>query len=480
MIPMKPYRFPMKISRLLPVGLGLILGAIIGCAHPDQTGNMKKLPVVPAKWSAPGNYSHKEVSLDWLAQFDDPRLVKLVREALEHNYDLEMTAVSIRGARAEARLAGAPRWPSIEAGASAQHSESPVTLYDHVKIEDSQSYGVTMAISWELDLWGSLKDRSAAAVHEAEAAKADWQAAGLSLAGQMVKTWYQIIADALLFDLIDETLESYRIHARLIRNRFESGLAGALDLRLALANVAATEVLLHERRDQLSRSKRHLQMLLQRYPDGHIEAPQSLPLLESPVPAGLPPQLLERRPDIRAAWQRLVAADLNISVARKAFLPQIKLTGDAGTSSTALENTLDTDYRFWNLIANLTQPIFQGGRLQANLDLSGTSADRARLRYAKTVFTAFWEVEQALSADHYLNLRIQALRTAVDQAEGAETLAKEAYASGLADIITLLEAQRRSLDYKADLITVRRQYIQNRVDIHLALGGGFHLPGENQ
>jgi NodT family efflux transporter outer membrane factor (OMF) lipoprotein len=258
-----------------------------------------------------------------------------------------------------------------------------------------------------------------------------------------------------------------------VRRHFESGLSGALDVHLALSNVAVAEDLLQDRVNRLSRSKRTLQRLLQRYPDGELETAATLPVLGRAIPAGLPSQLLERRPDIHAAKQRLLAADRRICEAQKAFLPDIRLTGDTGTSSEKLKHVARADYLFWNLMANLTQPLFAGGRLKANLALAESAAQRAWLDYGNIVLTAFQEVESTLTAEHHLIQRLAAVEQAVDQAVAAETLALEAYTAGVADIIAVLESQRRVLDSKADLIRIRRQQLQNRVDIYLALGGGF-------
>jgi outer membrane protein TolC len=155
------------------------------------------------------------------------------------------------------------------------------------------------------------------------------------------------------------------------------------------------------------------------------------------------------------------------------------LTGDTGTSSRKLRHVVSADYLFWNLMANLTQPLFAGGRLKANLALAESAAQRAWLDYGDTVLTAFAEVESTLTAEHHLIRRLAAVEQATDQAVAAETLALEAYTAGVADIITVLESQRRLLDSKADLIEVRRRQLQNRVDIYLALGGGFdRIPEE--
>ena len=457
----------------------LLAIAICGCASsPDK---LQRMPVaIPDTWSAPGSVDATGPVVHWPRLFDDPALSRLIREALTRNHDLRLAATRIDSSHAEARLAGASRLPGLDLEVTGRKAETPVEAFEQVSTEGSQSVGVSLAMGWELDVWGRLGDRYEAAWHEIQAAEADWQAARLSLAGQVAKAWYQIIADRLLLRLVQDTLESYQISSGIVRRHFESGLSGALDVRLALSNVAVTEDLLQDRANRLSHSKRTLQRLLQRYPDAELETDVALPVLGHAVPAGLPSQLLDRRPDIRAAKQRLLAADRRICEAQKAFLPDIRLTGDTGTSSKKLKHIVSADYLFWNLLANLTQPLFAGGRLKASLALAQSVAQRAWLDYGNTVLTAFQEVELTLTAEHHLIRRLAAIEQAVDQAVAAQTLALEAYTAGVADIITVLESQRRVLDSKADLIQVRRQQLQNRVDIYLALGGGFDRIAEEK
>lgn len=451
----------------------LLVGILYGCTHPTAIERPSMTGTVPETWTAPLAVESTQPTVKNFLLFDDPGLMRLIQEALVRNYDLRLAAARIDSLRAEARLAGAQRMPAFNAGAAWRKGEAPVQVLDQVSTEGSKRMDLSLTMSWELDVWGRLKDRTAAALHEVQAVEADWQAARLSLAGQVAKIWYQVIADRLQLHLVQTTLESYKVSARIVRRHFESGISGALDLRLALSNVASAEDLLQVRKDQFSQSKRRLQRLLQRYPDGELETHDTLPPIGRCIPAGLPSQLLARRPDILAAKQRLLAADLRISEAQKDFLPDIRLTGDAGSTSKRLKHLVNTDYLFWNLITNLTQPLYAGGRLQANLALARNAAECAWLHYGNTVLTAFQEVEQTLTTEHHLIQRIAAVHRTINQAVGAETLALKGYAAGVTDIVTVLESQRRVLDSKVDLIEVQRRQLQNRVDIYLALGGGL-------
>ncbi len=477
------YSLKIRFHGPIPITCPSIFGAVLlvcllSCTHPNSSDLPRPALEMPSRWQAAAASKESNADLEWLSYFDDPQLYELVAEALSQNYDLGIAATYIADARIAARFSAASRRPSLDLGITAQRGETPIELFDQVRSVKQTNYQTALNLSWELDLWNRLKNQHDAANRELVAAKEDWQAVRLSLAGQVAKAWYQVMADHWQTDLVKRTLTSYQTHTHLVRQRFQRGISSALDLRLMRSNVAVARALLQTNIQQLNKTKRHLQQLLQRYPDGKIHIPIRLPTHRQAIPAGLPSQLLQRRPDIRAARQRLEAADLRISMARKAYLPQIRLTGELGRTSEALHRVLDPDYYFWNLIGNMTQPIFQSGRLKANLETAQTAMQRYWLTYARTVFTAFSEVEAFLTTAQFLNRRQMAVQETVNQALAAERLALKAYAGGVGEMVAVLEAQRRSLDARITLIDIHRQQHQNRVDLYLALGGGFRDPVE--
>jgi outer membrane protein TolC len=191
------------------------------------------------------------------------------------------------------------------------------------------------------------------------------------------------------------------------------------------------------------------------------------------VPAGLPAEILARRPDVRAAALRLEATDERLSSARKNRLPDIRLTASGGVSSIELRDLLDFDALVWSIAANLALPIFEGGRLDAERDLARAEVEEVLADYAQVVLVAFREVEVALTAERYLARQESALRVAARESEEADLLALERYRFGLVDIITWLEARRRAFNAKSTLIAVSNRRLQNRIALYLALGGDF-------
>jgi outer membrane protein TolC len=193
------------------------------------------------------------------------------------------------------------------------------------------------------------------------------------------------------------------------------------------------------------------------------------------VPGDLPATLLARRPDLVAAERRLAAADKRVAEAKRSLYPRLSLTASAGTASQELEDLVDGDFSVWSLIGNLAAPLFQGGRLRANVALSRSRTEEAVALFADAALRAFAEVENTLTAEEHLAHRESHLAESAEQAEAARVVAEEQYRSGLVNYITVLESQRRALLARSELIAVRRARMDARVDLHLALGGGFTL-----
>ena len=200
-----------------------------------------------------------------------------------------------------------------------------------------------------------------------------------------------------------------------------------------------------------------------------------LPVVDGPVPAGMPAQLIQRRPDLAAGERRIRAAQLRGKQARRSLLPRISLTASGGRSSESLRDLLDGDYSVWNLVANLSQPLLQVGRLRAQVDLTAAAEEAALAEYAAIALRAYAQVEGALEAELSLAEQEQAMRVAASEARAAEIVAQDRYARGLINYIALMESQQRTFSAQSQLLSVRRSRLEARVDLYVALGGGFSL-----
>ncbi len=261
-----------------------------------------------------------------------------------------------------------------------------------------------------------------------------------------------------------------------IRQRFELGQneAGSIgaDLRLAKSDVATARAGLEEQLQARAVAVRQLETLLGRYPSGE-EGGVELPEVPPSPPAGLPSELLQRRPDVLAAERRFAAQGKRITEAKRAVFPQISLTGSAGRSAEDISDLLKSEFGVWNIAGNLVQPILTGGQIRAQINLRTAEEAEALAALQDTVLQAFSEVEIALATDGYLARREAALREAAKLSREAYDQAQVDYRDAVGDILTVLTAQNQSLNAARQVLAVRRLRLDNRVNLHLALGGDF-------
>lgn len=440
---------------------------------------------VPQAWTADALSTTGAPDAAWWESFGDPQLGRLVNLALRRNQDLQAAAARLDRAVSQAKIAGADLKPAVGVGLATtlQRSNNASNPFAALLGDDFElmrykfeQYGVSFDASWEIDLWGRIRAGARAAVAEMQATEADLRGARLSIAGQTAKIWFSILEARQQAALAEESVRSFRLSAEQVRSRYETGIRPALDLRLALSNLAVAEALLQLRRNQLDVAVRQLEVLLGGYPDGTILKTfnaEELPDTPDPVPAGLPSELLARRPDLVAAERRLAAADQRYLVARRSLYPRLSLTGSSGRSSGSLSDLLDGDFRVWSLLAGLTQPVFQGGRLRAGVEGADAASREVLAYYVGSVLDAFAEVESALASEQFLAERETHLAEAAEQLVAARRLAEDRYQRGVGIYLVVLESQTRALAAESELLAVRRQRLDNRVNLHLALGGGF-------
>ena len=451
---------------------------LLSCSTPPPIKHPKLGIEPPAQWTAGSVGGAPAKTLRW-ASFADSTAADLVAEALSRNYDLKAAAARLQAAAAQARIAGAELLPQVGAGAEGSRRRQnfvgfPIPGFrEEVLVTTANNYGVSLNLSWEVDLWGRLRAGKAAAAADFRAAEADFRGAQLSLAAQTARTYLSAVEARRQVELAQSTVDNYRLSSERIRERYDRGLRSSLDLRLTLSNLAVAEALLHQRRRQLDAMRRQLELLLGRYPAATVELSRELPPVPPRIPVGLPAGLVARRPDLAAAERRLVASASRLAASRAALYPRIGLTASGGRSSDELSDLLEGDFSVWNLVGNLTLPLFQGGRLRAGVDLAKAGSEQALAVYASSVLKAFAEVESTLAAEGFLVRQEEALQEAARQARAASSLAQDRYDTGLTDLITVLESQRRAFEAESQLLAVRRQRLEARIDLHLALGGGF-------
>jgi multidrug efflux system outer membrane protein len=481
------------------LAIAVLVGAA-SCTIPEGGRAAHELGVEPPKgWNAGEDDLHRSdadgapdepsVPQAWWRDLGDPsldeRLDALVVRAVEHNRDLRAAANRIGAAVAQAKIAGAALYPQANAQFDPQRARQvfvgiPIPGSGGVASNLNNQFGLSLNVSWEVDLWGRIRAQRAAAGADLAVSAAEFAAARESLAAQTVRTFFAAVEARLQKQLAERTMTSFRRTADQVRDRFERGTRPALDLRLALGNVASAEALAEQRTEQLERTRRQLELLLGNYPIGQVlDADATLPETLPSTPTGLPSELLTRRPDLIAAERRLAAADNRLTEAWRALLPRLSLTASGGTRTAKIDDILDRDFRVWNIASNLLQPLFEGGRLRAEIARNEALVRAEVATFEQAVLTAFTEVESAMVAERRTIERVRALRELTEQQTAALRLAEERYQRGLTDFLTVADSQRAALDAESRWLEARRAMLDVRIDLHLALGGAFTVPTED-
>ena len=474
------------MMRLL-FSLATSVTVLAGCAaYPPsmQLGKLDAANEAPSRWSAT-RHARAGIDTQWVRRFRDKRLENLVEEAEQRNPDMRIAESRVREAAQTAKSAGAAMKPWATLNLTGNRRKTNFVGFpfgdegdEAILSNRSNAFGASLDVNWEIDLWGRIRAGQSAMLAASQAAAQDFRGLRASLAAQVAKSWFALIEANEQVDLATESLAVMRSTESSIRNRFESGAAptsvGA-ELRLAQSDVAAAEARLEQLGEVRMKTVRQLETLLGRYPDGKLTAARSLPDTPSPPPAGLPSEMLLRRPDVLAAERRFAARLMRVKEAKLALFPRLNLTSSAGTSTDALRDILTSDFGVWSIGAGVAQSILTGGRLWSEMKIRDEQSNQAIHDLHKKVLNAFNEVETALAAEAYLARREAALKRTVDLARQADSRAREDYADGVGDLLTVLATQNRLLSTRAELITLRRLRLDNRVNIHLALGGDYVL-----
>jgi NodT family efflux transporter outer membrane factor (OMF) lipoprotein len=405
----------------------------------------------------------------WWEGFASAELNGLVAAALQDNLGLAAAWARLAQVEANRRQSDAGRWPSLDgeagAGGRRRHTDSTGTT-------DTEDYSLGLVSSYEVDLWGRVRAaRSAASLNE-EASREDIDTVAMTLAANVVERWAEIIASRRQLQLLQEQLEVNRTFLDLVELRFEKGIVSALDVyqqRQAVAAVEA-EIPLIEASEQLQQHE--LALLLGKPAGTPIDIRQAdLPLLAELPALGLPADLLAARPDVQAAGHRLQAADWQVAEARANRLPALRLT--AGASYGAAELDLLFDNWLLNLAANLTAPLFDGGRRAAAVDRQEAVASANLARYRETVLTAVKEVEDALVREAKQREHLAGLQRQIDVAGKALSQAVERYRKGLNDYLPVLTQLGSTQRLARNLISQQTALIRYRIALHRALGGDW-------
>ena len=436
----------------------------------------------PRTWAA-SREARAGIDRKWVSRIGGSELRGLVDEAIANNPDLQAAAARVERAGAEAKIAGAGRLPSLGLGGNGQRAKQNFIGFPFVgggsgvPSNISQQFGVALDAAWEVDVWGRLKAGQEAAIADAEARKYDFEAARVSLAGQVTKAWLALGEANEQVALAQQAVESSKVLAGAVRQRFERAIlddgGSPAQVRLTESELATRSGALAERKQERERVIRQLEILLGKYPSGSLASGARLPKFPGATPSGLPSGLLQRRPDVLAAERNYAAAGRRLKQSDLARFPSLNLTGSAGTTTEALRDVLDSDFGVWSIGGSLTQPIFGGGEIRGGIESASASEREQAANLQQTVLNAFGEVEQALVAETFLSQREAAGKRAADLSDDAADRAGAEFAAGTGDVLTLIDATQAQIDSASQYVAIRRLRLENRVDLYLALGGDF-------
>ncbi len=407
------------------------------------------------------------------AVFRDPALDDLVAIALTENADLQAAVARVDQALAVAGATRADFFPQLALDGTARRES---TLQSGHRAGDyARLPGVA---AWELDLWGRIRHSTTAARAEAGSAAALHDAARVSLAAEVAQTYYTLRALQLEADIVARNVTTRRDARRIIADRAEIGSSSPLDLARADTELALAEADLAAVAQQESRLQHALDVLLGREASrAHAAAVGLAPLPAAPtVPAALPADLLQRRPDIAAAENTLAAASARIGVARAAFFPTISLTGSAGWESDEFNGFFDSSNAVWSFGPRLYLPLFQGGRNRANLNRAEAAFAEQSARYRATVLRAFQDVADALAANRFLTEQTAATQRAATAARRASTLSRDRYDAGAVSYLEVVDAERGALETERAAVRLEGQRLVATAGLIRALGGGWQPP----
>ncbi|NHX02951.1 efflux transporter outer membrane subunit [Pseudomonas koreensis] len=416
---------------------------------------------------------------DWRTLFNDPALQQLIESALVNNRDLRVAALNVEAFQAQYRIQRADLLPAVSANASGSRQRMPPSVTRSKALINS-TYAVNLGVSaYELDFFGRVRSLSEQALQTWLATEQARRSAELSLVANVANAYLTWRADQELLELTRQTLAADEQSLRLTTRNRDAGKSSALEQAQAQTSVDSSRANLARYKRQVAQDLNSLTLLI------GAPVPEQLPAqplasdLVQQLPAGLPSDLLQRRPDILQAEYKLKAANANIGAARAAFFPSVSLTANAGTSSRDLSGLFSGGSGAWTFQPQINLPIFNAGSLRASLDYSKLQKDVAVAEYEKSIQTAFQEVADGLAARSTYQQQLQAQRDLVQATQDYYNLAQHRYQNGVDSSLVFLDAQRSLFSSQQGLITDRLAQLVAEVNLYTALGGGWRADEAN-
>lgn len=463
--------------KFVPLLSMVMAAALAGCASmapevPRPAAPALSYPMAPATSAA----NAPTADLPWQEFFEDARLRRLIEMSLANNRDLRVAVLNIEQARASYRVQESQSVPNVGLNASGTSGRTPGSVSGIGTPLTTHQYGANLGVNaFELDLFGRVRSLNEQALQQFLATEQGRRATHISLVANVASSYLAWAADLDRLALARETLQSEESSTELIRQRELRGFASGLALRQAQSSVEAARADVARFTGQVAKDRNALNLLLgAEIPDDLVPRPlRQQPVRLPEVVAGVPSELMLRRPDLLQAENQLQAANANIGAARAAFYPRISLTGAAGVSSGDLSGLFRGGAGAWSFLPQVTLPIFDGGGNRARLDAATASRDIALAQYEKSILTAFREAADALAERAVIGDQLAAQSRQAELTTQALDLAQARYSRGVDSFLPVLDAQRSAYAAQQALITTQQAEVNSRVELYKVLGGGW-------
>lgn len=472
------------------MSLALLSAMTSGCVSmAPQSAAPEIAAEIPSEFNKSGAEGAYEPAGWWLA-FQDPVLNKLLEEALDKNLDLAEARARLRAAEARARLSKSGLFPQINASLGGSYSDSPLsgTAFGAVGGAGAQrlqteTYSSGLGFSYELDIWGKLRNEARAGRADAVAAAADLQAARLAVLAETITSYFDIVDARHQIALTAKTIDVLADRVEQTENRYQRGLVTSFELYQVRQDFRNSQASLPQRESQLAATEGQLAVLVGRYSsnmEALLKANMAPQLIFADIPAGLPIDLLAQRPDVYAAGQRLEAARFTVGARKADRFPSLGLSANTGTQAGNVSGVFDVfDNWVLSLGASLTAPIFQGGRIRANIAIADAQYAQQTAVYARTVLTAYQEVGVAIERYEEERQRYRFLFSQLGEAEAAAALQSRRFSTGVGSYVDYLDALRAQYQVQSSLSSAGRDVALSRLAIHRALGGNWDRTSQN-
>jgi multidrug efflux system outer membrane protein len=458
----------MKTFRICAAALALSLA---GCMTPEF-----KRPAVemPTAWRIDSNSTQSLADLPWGELFRTPELQALINTALAENTDLRIAAARVELVRAQYGIQRSNLFPTVAASGSVERNRQP-SAASPVENRSSEvhSFGLAMP-SWEIDIWGRVRSLNEAAYRNFIASEENRRALHTSLIAQVTVTYLDLMSLDAQLETAKQTAKTRNDSLRLVKLRFNNGVVSAVDLHQSESLLAGAENTIADLERRRAQTENALSVLIGRNP-GPVNRQSRLSDFTLPpqLPAGLPSQLIERRPDVRAAENTLAASEANVDAARKAYLPTISLTAFLGFISPEGSTLFDNNRRASSVNPAINLPIFTAGRLESSVDAARAQQTIALEQYRQSVQLALREVEDALVAYQRLREQRDSQQRVADAERKRLRLTQSRYRGGVSSYFEVLDAERQSFSADLSLLQTTRDVYASVVQLYRALGGGW-------